>query len=177
MSDDSIAAGHGRYILDALQAMPAWEHATLRDYSSLNVAAGSKAIAERGLAHKAVFVEGDAFSTQSLAAVVPKPTLAVVSGLYELFPANHLLEASLAGLAKAVAPGGYLVYTNQPWHPQLEFIARVLSSHRQGDAWVMRCRSQAEIDQLVRNAGFEKITQRIDPQGIFSVGLARRRAE
>lgn len=169
-----IAAGHGRYILDALQAMPEWEHATLRDYSPLNVVAGSKAIAERGLSHKAVFVEGDAFSTQSLAGVEPKPTLAVVSGLYELFPANHLLEASLAGLAQAVASGGYLVYTNQPWHPQLEFIARVLTSHRQGDAWVMRCRSQPEMDQLVRNAGFEKITQRIDPQGIFSVGLARR---
>jgi len=54
------------------------------------------------------------------------------------------------------------------------FIARALTSHRAGAAWVMRRRSQAEMDQLVREAGFEKISQRIDPWGIFTVSLARR---
>jgi hypothetical protein len=73
-----------------------------------------------------------------------------------------------------VGAGGYLVYTGQPWHPQLEFIARALTSHRAGSAWVMRRRSQAEMDELVRDAGFEKIAQRIDPWGIFTVSLARR---
>lgn len=38
----------------------------------------------------------------------------------------------------------------------------------------MRCRSQAEMDQLVEQAGFEKITQRIDPFGIFTVSLAKK---
>ncbi len=78
------------------------------------------------------------------------------------------------GLAEAVEPGGYLVYTGQPWHPQLEMIARALTSHRGGQAWVMRRRSQAEMDQLVAAAGFRKITQRIDEWGIFSVSLAQR---
>ncbi len=169
-----VAAGHGRYILDALAALPEWEYAVLRDYSPLNVEAGAKAIVERGLADKAEFRHGDAFDEESLAAVSPTPTLAVVSGLYELFPANAQIRASLAGIARAVPPGGYLVYTNQPWHPQLEFIARVLTSHRDGDPWVMRCRSQAEMDLLVAEAGFEKITQRCDEQAIFTVGLARR---
>lgn len=36
----------------------------------------------------------------------------------------------------------------------------------------MRCRSQAEIDQLVTQAGFEKVTMRIDEFGIFTVSLA-----
>jgi hypothetical protein len=40
----------------------------------------------------------------------------------------------------------------------------------------MRRRSQAEMDQLVDHAGFEKLTQRIDEWGIFTVALARRRA-
>jgi len=31
------------------------------------------------------------------------------------------------------------------------------------------------MDQLVRDAGFEKIDQRIDQWGIFTVSLARRR--
>ena len=55
-------------------------------------------------------------------------------------------------------------------------IARALTSHRQGQAWVMRRRTQAEMDQLVAEAGFEKITQRIDEWGIFTVSLAKRRA-
>ena len=71
--------------------------------------------------------------------------------------------------------GGCLIYTNQPWHPQLAFIARVLTSFRGGRPWVMRRRSQAEMDQLVAAAGFEKIAMAIDPDGIFTVSLARRR--
>jgi hypothetical protein len=83
------------------------------------------------------------------------------------------VSASLRGLADAIAPGGLLVYTGQPWHPQLELIARGLTSHR-GGAWVMRRRTQAELDQLVAAAGFAKIEQRIDAWGIFTVSLARR---
>ena len=71
-------------------------------------------------------------------------------------------------------PGGCLVYTGQPWHPQLELIARSLTRHRGGQAWVMRRRTQGEMDQLVAAAGFRKLEQRIDEWGIFTVSLARR---
>lgn len=170
-----IAAGHGRYILEALQGVsPLPESILLRDYSDLNVREGSALIADKGLSEIASFIKGDAFDQADLAALQPKPTLAVVSGLYELFADNQLVSGSLAGLAAAVEPGGYLIYTGQPWHPQLELIARALTSHRQGQAWIMRRRSQAEMDQLVEAAGFRKITQRIDEWGIFSVSLAQR---
>ena len=170
-----IAAGHGRYILEALEGVsPLPESILLRDYSDINVREGSALIAEKGLSEVARFVKGDAFDQADLAALQPKPSLAVVSGLYELFADNQLVSGSLAGLAAAVEPGGYLVYTGQPWHPQLELIARALTSHREGQAWVMRRRSQAEMDQLVEAAGFRKITQRIDEWGIFSVSLAQR---
>ena len=53
-----------------------------------------------------------------------------------------------------------------------QMIARALSSHRQGAAWIMRRRSQAEMDQLVANAGFKKVKERIAGDGIFSVSLA-----
>ena len=85
-----------------------------------------------------------------------------------------MVKRSLEGMAAAIPPHGYLVYTGQPWHPQLELIARALTSHRQGQAWIMRRRTQAEMDQLVAAAGFRKITQRIDPWGIFTVSLAER---
>ncbi|HVO04440.1 MAG TPA: bifunctional alpha/beta hydrolase/class I SAM-dependent methyltransferase [Candidatus Cybelea sp.] len=170
-----IAAGHGRYALDAIAAAGLKpESVLLRDYEQRNVEAGRHLIAERNLGKIARFEPGDAFDRESLATITPKPTLAIVSGLYELFPENAPLQRSLEGLAAAVEPGGYLLYTNQPWHPQLEYIARVLTSHRAGKPWVMRRRSQAEMDQLVEAAGFRKLTQRIDPWGIFTVSLAQR---
>ncbi|VVP57956.1 bifunctional alpha/beta hydrolase/class I SAM-dependent methyltransferase [Pseudomonas fluorescens] len=170
-----IAAGHGRYILEALQGVsPLPESILMRDYSDINVRDGCALIRDKGLGDIAQFVKGDAFNRADLAALEPKPTLAVVSGLYELFADNTMVGGSLAGLAEAVEPGGYLVYTGQPWHPQLELIARALTSHRQGQAWVMRRRSQAEMDQLVEAAGFRKITQRVDEWGIFTVSLAQR---
>jgi len=170
-----IAAGHGRYVLDALQQGVRPESVLLRDFSELNVEKGRALIAERGLEEIARFEKGDAFDRENLAAIEPKATIGIVSGLYELFADNDRLAASLAGLHDAIEPDGILIYTGQPWHPQLEMIARALTSHRDGVAWVMRRRTQAEMDQLVREAGFEKLTQRIDEWGIFSVSLARRR--
>ncbi|MEO7056605.1 MAG: class I SAM-dependent methyltransferase family protein, partial [Caldimonas sp.] len=84
------------------------------------------------------------------------------------------VAASLGGLADAMPEGACLVYTCQPWHPQLELIARALTSHRGGRAWVMRRRSQLEMDQLVAAAGFRKVAQRIDEWGIFTVAMAVR---
>ena len=170
-----IASGHGRYILDAVADLPQRPDAILlRDYSEINVAAGQRLIAERQLPDIARFVQGDAFDTASLASLTPRFTLGVVSGLYELFNDNDLLRRSLAGMAQAIEEQGYLVYTCQIWHPQQEFIARALTSHRQGEAWVMRLRSQAEMDALVQQAGFRKIDQCIDEFGIFTVAVAQK---
>jgi alpha-beta hydrolase superfamily lysophospholipase/SAM-dependent methyltransferase len=170
-----IAAGHGRYVLDAVAASEIKpESIRLQDYSPINVEKGTALIAARGLQDVAAFHRADAFDTQGLAGITPQPTLAIVSGLYELFPDNALIEASLAGLAQALEPGSLLIYTGQPWHPQLEMIARALTSHRGGEAWVMRRRTQQEMDQLVAAAGFRKVEQRIDKWGIFTVSLAER---
>ena len=171
-----IAAGHGRYVLEGLARLggPPVQGILLRDYSDLNVAQGQALIRAMGLEAIARFEKGDAFNGDDLAALQPRPTLGIVSGLYELFGDNAMVGRSLQGLAQAMTPGSYLIYTGQPWHPQLEFIARALTSHRAGAAWVMRRRSQAEMDELVRAAGFEKVTQRMDDWGIFTVSLARR---
>ena len=140
--------------------------ALLRDYKPENVEAARRLADELGLKNVTTR-RGDAFDRASLASIVPKPTVAIVSGLYELFPCNEPVMNSLRGLADAMEPGGYLVYTNQPWHPQVEFIARVLTN-REGKPWIMRRRTQAEMDELVRAAGFEKLRQEIDQWGIFS---------
>jgi alpha-beta hydrolase superfamily lysophospholipase len=170
-----IAAGHGRYVVEAIDNVAARpDSILLRDYSDLNVEQGNALIRARGLTQTARFVKGDAFDRASLSSIVPRPTIGIVSGLYELFPDNTQVRTSLAGLADAIPAGGVLLYTCQPWHPQLELIARALTSHRGGQAWVMRRRTQAEMDQLVADAGFRKVDQRIDEWGIFTVSVAER---
>ena len=168
-----IASGPGRYVLETVKELshiPA--SVGLRDYKPENVEAARRLADELGLKNVTV-AQGDAFNRAALAAITPKPTIAIVSGLFELYPSNEPILNSVRGLADAVAPGGYLIYTNQPWHPQVEFIARVLTN-REGKPWIMRRRTQAEMDELVRAAGFEKICQECDRWGIFTVSLARR---
>jgi alpha-beta hydrolase superfamily lysophospholipase len=168
-----IAAGPARYVLETIHRLPAIPiSAVLRDYKQENLDAAARLRAQLGLAN-ITLAHGDAFDRASLAAVTPRPTIAIVSGLYELFPDNEPVLRSLHGLAEAVESAGHLVYTNQPWHPQVEFIARVLTN-REGQPWIMRRRTQAEMDELIRAAGFEKVSQEIDPWGIFTVSVARR---
>ena len=168
-----IAAGGGRYLLEVMRALSNIPMtAVLRDYKPENVEAARQLADEFGLTNVTV-IEGDAFDRISLATIEPRPTIGIVSGLFELFPENAGVLEALRGLADAIEAGGHLVYTNQPWHPQVEFIARVLRN-REGQPWIMRRRTTAEMDELVRVAGFKKSGMEIDEAGMFSVSLARR---
>ena len=169
-----VATGRGRYVLDMLVEFQGKDvSALLRDRSPYSLAEGGKLAHSLGL-DNARFEQGDAFSTGELAAISPRPNIAIVSGLYELFPDNERVLASLEGIAAAVEQGGYLIYTCQPWHPQLEEIARTCVDW-DGKPWIMRRRSQAEMDELVRSAGFDKVDTGVDRYGISTVSIAQKR--
>ncbi len=170
-----VATGCGRYVLNVLNQRRGTDiSALLRDFDSRNVEAGRQLAASMGL-DNATFEQGDAFSRESLTSAQPTPNIAIVSGLYELFPGNAEIQESLNGIADVLADGGYLIYTCQPWHPQVETIARTCIN-RDGDPWIMRRRTQAEMDELVRQAGLEKLDMKIGSYGIFTVALAQKKA-
>ena len=169
-----IATGCGRYVLEALASLPdADVEALLRDHEPRNVEAGRE-LAASLRESRARFEEADAFDPASIRAVEPRPNIAIVSGLYELFPDNAMVSASLQAVADVLEPGGALIYTGQPWHPQVEMIARTCDN-RDGDPWIMRRRTQAELDELVRVTGLDKTRMEIDEFGIFTVSVARKR--
>lgn len=170
-----IASGHGAYVFDLLATFENL-HAELRDYEIHNVQALQAKAVHLGMDNRVVTCQKDAFDSQSyhdISADTPAFDMAIASGVFELFSDNTLLTTALAGMYASLQAGGYLIYTNQPWHPEQEFISKTLNNHR-GSSWVMRCRSQAEMDQLVERAGFEKVSMRIDKFGIFTVSLARK---
>ena len=170
-----VAGGAGRYLLDLLDDKTEGDGLTVlcRDWSETALATGRANATKRGLADRITHERGDAFDEASLAAMSPQPSVVVVSGLYELFPDNEPLRRSLRGIYAALPPGGWLIYTGQPWHPQVEMIARVLPN-RDGKPWIMRRRPQGEMDALVREPGFAKRRQWTDDFGIFTVSIAQK---
>lgn len=167
-----LAGGPGHYLIDLAQAAPSLQ-VRVRDFDVGALAEGRQRAAALGVTRIA-FEQGDAFDAESLATLGEGWQVGIISGLLELFPDNDPVRIALGGAARAIEPGGYLVYTNQPWHPQIELIAETLT-HGDGRPWIMRCRSQAEMDELVRDAGFDKVAQLADDDAIFTVSLARRR--
>jgi len=168
-----IAAGPGRYLLETLKRSESLKvTAELRDTEPANLEEGKALAGSLGL-QNVRFTKADAFDPSSFEGPRPLADIAIVSGLYELFPDNARVLGSLRGVARSVAEGGSLIYTNQPWHPQLELIARGLCDW-DGKPWIMRRRTQGEMDDLVRAAGFEKRQMEIDPWGMFTVSLAIR---
>jgi SAM-dependent methyltransferase len=173
-----IAAGPGRYVLETIkrnESLPL--RAILCDRDPGGIAEGQALARELGLDDRVRFQQSDAFDPERIRSAVGDHRsvhIAIVSGLYELFPENEPIQRSLSGVRDVLVDGGWLLYTDQPWHPQQEMIARVLPN-RDGDPWVMRCRSQAEMDALVAEAGLERQQMYIDRWGIFSVALAQKK--
>lgn len=165
-----IASGNGYYVFDLLEK---YEQLTaeLRDYDAHNVQVIADKAQRFGFDERVVAVKKDAFDIHSYSDAKNSFDMAIASGVFELFSDNTLVSTALTGIFDSLAIGGYFIYTNQPWHPEQEFISKTLNNHR-GSSWVMRCRSQAEMDQLVTQAGFKKLEMRIDRFGIFTVSLA-----
>jgi SAM-dependent methyltransferase len=171
-----VAAGSGRYVLESVKRFQDRNiEVTLRDFTQHNLDQ-ARALAEQlQLNARIDYQLRDAFSPDSYRVAEGQYDIVVVSGLYELFSDNAPVAASLQGIFSVLRDGGYLIYTGQPWHPQLDMIALTLTSHR-GTPWQMRPRPQAEMDGLVAFTGCQKLATSIGLEGIFTVSLARKPA-
>ena len=163
-----VACGGGRYIIETLRDTPV-ESALLRDYRQENIDSAKALAAACNV--KARFEQADAFSATDLARAEPRPNLVVVSGLHEIIPDNTIVERHFIQIAHIVARPATLVFTIQPRHPQIEFIARVLKSHP-GKPWVMTLRPQEQSLAWAQAAGFTIRSVTMDKQNIFGVVVA-----
>jgi len=165
-----IAGGPARYLIEIADKYPEVE-VQVRDYQKQNVQEG-RALAKARNITNIKYTQSDAFNAENYDAEGYKPNIVIISGVFELFESNDLIGIAMDGVASIIEDEGYLLYTGQPWHPQLEQIANVLGNH-QNTKWIMRRRSQHELDHLFRLRGFEKESMRIDDWGIFTVSSAK----
>ena len=171
-----VAAGSARYVLETIKRFGDRAiEVTLCDFDQHNLDQAKKLAEKLQLAASIEYCRRDAFDAGSYAGQEGRYDIAVVSGLYELFSDNAMVLQSLRGVATSLREGGSLIYTGQPWHPQLDMIAYTLTSHR-GEPWRMRPRAQAEMDALVTLAGCRKLRTKIGLEGIFTVSLAEKDA-
>ncbi|MBK8455054.1 MAG: bifunctional alpha/beta hydrolase/class I SAM-dependent methyltransferase [Thiofilum sp.] len=165
-----IAGGPARYLVELAQALPDI-HVQVRDYQEQNLSEG-KTLAQTLKLTNIHYLQANAFDPASYQNQAFRPNIVIISGVFELFSDNSLVQKAIKGIAQWLQPNGYIIYTGQPWHPQLEQIAHVLGNH-QKQRWIMRRRSQYELDSLFNEYGFHKKMMKIDDWGIFTVSLAQ----
>jgi alpha-beta hydrolase superfamily lysophospholipase len=162
-----IAGGPARYLIEIARRYPDVT-IQVRDYQLQNVEQGRRLAQDLD---NITYSRCDAFDAESYVNNDFKPNIVVISGVFELFPDNDLIVNAIKGVKSVIENQGYLIYTGQPWHPQLQQIANVLGNH-QNSQWIMRRRSQYELDHLFAEFGFSKESMLIDNWGIFTVSSA-----
>lgn len=168
-----IASGPARYLFEVQKEVKFPIKLLLND-NDQNTLNHAKTLASEFNATDVSFTCHNAFEINAENLVVDiQPNIIIVSGLFELYSNNPLVYQLVKQLYNIISKGGYLIYTGQPWHPQIEMIGRVLNN-RNGKKWLMRRRVQQEMDLLVESAGFSKLNTASDSNGIFTVSCAQK---
>ena len=168
-----IASGPGRYLFEIQKEVDFPVKLLLNDSDSHSLNHARK-IAKEFNSTDASFTNRNAFTINAdLPENNQQPNIIIVSGLFELYDSNQQVHQLIKQLYKLIRNEGYLIYTGQPWHPQLKIIGRVLNN-RNGKRWIMRRRIQHEMDMLVESTGFSKLNTASDDHGIFTVSCAQK---
>ena len=166
-----VAGGTGNYLFDIKEKYPNVQ-ILINEFKKSNIEVGEEVIKKNNWENIS-FVNYDCFDKETYKKINYTPNIVIISGVFELFENNKMLENTISGVAEILDKNGAVIYTGQPWHPQLKQIALVLNSHKgNGKSWLMRRRSEKELDSLFENYNLKKEKMLIDNDGIFTVSLA-----
>jgi len=165
-----IAGGTGNYLFDIKEKYPQTE-IVINEFVKANIEIGEKVIQEKRY-ENIRFTNFDCFDPETYKKLNFEPNITIVSGILELFGDNEMAGKAIQGVASVSEKNAYVVYTGQPWHPQLKMIAYVLNNHQNKD-WIMRRRSQKELDRVMLFNGIQKENMLIDDFGIFTVSSGK----
>lgn len=169
-----IAGGTGNYLFDIKKKYPDTE-IVINEFMLENIKFGEKVIEENGY-QDIRFTNYSCFEPETYKLIDFEPNITIISGIFELFGDNELIHQAVKSVVSISDKNSYLIYTGQPWHPQLKMIAFVLNSHQKKD-WVMRRRAQKELDKIMEFNGITKGEMLIDDFGIFTVSTGIIKAE
>jgi hypothetical protein len=165
-----IAGGTGNYLFDIKEKYPEIE-IVINEFVKSNIEIGEKVIKEKNY-QNIRFSNFDCFDPETYKKLDFKPNITIVSGIFELFGDNEMASKAVQGINSISEKNSFIVYTGQPWHPQLKMIAYVLNNHQNKD-WIMRRRSQKELDRVFAFNNIQKEKMLIDDFGIFTVSSGK----
>ncbi|MDR2237801.1 MAG: bifunctional alpha/beta hydrolase/class I SAM-dependent methyltransferase [Chryseobacterium sp.] len=165
-----IAGGTGNYLFDIKEKYPDAE-IVINEFVKSNIEIGEKVIRKKNYQHIR-FTNFDCFDPETYSKLNFEPNITIISGILELFGDNEIAAKAIRGAASVSEKDSFIVYTGQPWHPQLKMIAYVLNNHQNKD-WIMRRRSQKELDRVMAYSGVQKRKMLIDDFGIFTVSSGK----
>ncbi|RXJ83417.1 methyltransferase [Arcobacter sp. CECT 8985] len=166
-----IAGGPAKYLVEIAKQYKDVQ-IEVRDYQTQNIQKGQSYIEKYNL-DNIKYKQADAFDKSNYKDQSFKPNIVVISGVFELFDNNDLIKNAINGVSNILNSGDILLFTNQPWHPQLSQISNILMNHNK-EKWIMRQRCEYEINQLFSEAGFKIEEKCIDNYGIFTVTKAKK---
>ncbi|MGH1519574.1 bifunctional alpha/beta hydrolase/class I SAM-dependent methyltransferase [Chryseobacterium sp. JK1] len=169
-----IAGGTGNYLFDIKEKHPDAE-IVINEFVKSNIEIGEKAIKEKKF-QNIRFTNYDCFDSATYQKLNFEPNITIVSGILELFGDNEMASRAIQGILSVSEKNSFIVYTGQPWHPQLKMIAYVLNNHQNKD-WIMRRRSQKELDRIMAHNTIQKEHMLIDDFGIFTVSSGKVNAD
>lgn len=164
-----IASGVGRYLFEVNHSVKGAMALYLNDIDQHSIDAAKRLANEYGV--NITCFQTNVFDGDLSQKIMFVPNIVIVSGVFELYNNNVALSQALNSIYRMMDVGGYLIYSGQPWHPQLEMISRLLNN-REGNRWIMRRRVQQELDELVTASGFTKLNTLADDLGIFTISCA-----
>ncbi|WP_153395595.1 bifunctional alpha/beta hydrolase/class I SAM-dependent methyltransferase [Chryseobacterium vaccae] len=165
-----IAGGTGNYLFDIKEKYPDAE-IVINEFVKSNIEIGEKVIREKNY-QNIRFTNFDCFDPETYHQLDFEPNITIISGILELFGDNEAASRAIRGAVSISEKNSFVVYTGQPWHPQLKMIAYVLNNHQNKD-WIMRRRSQKELDRVMVYNGVRKENMLIDDFGIFTVSSGK----
>jgi len=169
-----VAGGTGNYLFDIKEKYPKIK-ILINEFKKSNIEVGEEVIKKNNWENIS-FIDYDCFDKETYKKINYTPNIVIISGVFELFENNKMLENTISGITEILDKNGAIIYTGQPWHPQLKQIALVLNSHKgNGKSWLMRRRSEKELDSLFEKYDLKKEKMLIDNNGIFTVSLAEMR--
>lgn len=169
-----IAGGTGNYLFDIKEKHPDVE-IVINEFVKSNIEIGEKVIKEKKF-QNIRFTNFDCFDPATYQKLNFEPNITIVSGILELFGDNEMASKAIQGIISVSEKDSFIVYTGQPWHPQLKMIAYVLNNHQNKD-WIMRRRSQKELDRIMAYNTIHKEHMLIDDFGIFTVSSGKVNAD
>ena len=169
-----IAGGTGNYLFDIKAKYPDAE-IVINEFVKANIEIGEKVIKEKKFSNIR-FTNYDCFDPETYRKIDFQPNITIISGILELFGDNEMASQAIKGVTGISEENASVIYTGQPWHPQLKMIAYVLNNHQNKD-WIMRRRSQKELDRVMAFNQVSKENMLIDNFGIFTVSSGKINSE